>query len=150
VTDSSEDRTFNGTFPHGETVRTICKKEGREVVSDTSVGEKPRKSSTWIRIEGTPGIIQFAPPDIRQDVEGGSRVIANLSRLRRSVNQQIPQAVTILAAFQPPFHPIDQPFSLPRHLPPDHCTALGEFRYATREVPMTPRFKLPSDKTIDI
>jgi hypothetical protein len=36
VTDSSEDRTFNGTFPDGETVRTICKKEGREVVSDTS------------------------------------------------------------------------------------------------------------------
>jgi hypothetical protein len=61
VTNSPEDRTFNGTFPDGEVVRTICKKEGREVVSDTSVGEKPRKSSTWIRIEGTPGMVQFAP-----------------------------------------------------------------------------------------
>jgi hypothetical protein len=61
VTDSPEDRAVTGTFSHGDTVRTICKKEGREVVSDTSVGEKPRKSSMWIRIEGTPGSIQFAP-----------------------------------------------------------------------------------------
>jgi hypothetical protein len=50
----------NGTYPSGESVDALCDTEGRLVRSDPSVGEEPRQSDEWIKIDGTPGETQFA------------------------------------------------------------------------------------------
>lgn len=58
--DTPADREYNGTFNDGDVVAAECKTEGRLVSSVTSVGEAPRSSSDWVRIQGTPGMTQFA------------------------------------------------------------------------------------------
>lgn len=50
----------DGTYFDGDTVGAICKTEGQERKSDPSLGEEPRHSDEWIKIDGTPGETQFA------------------------------------------------------------------------------------------
>jgi hypothetical protein len=40
-----------GVFPDGELAVATCKKSGRTVVSDTSVGEEPRTSNMWVLLK---------------------------------------------------------------------------------------------------
>lgn len=54
------DREVTGTFQSGQTIRALCKANGRKVSSDPSAGEPARNSTTWIRIAGTPEVKQFA------------------------------------------------------------------------------------------
>lgn len=60
VTDAAADRGSNGTFHDGDKVPAECKTEGRTVHSDPSVGEEDRTSNEWIRIQGSPGLMQYA------------------------------------------------------------------------------------------
>ncbi|MEX5718199.1 hypothetical protein [Geodermatophilus maliterrae] len=55
-----DDLVHNGTFMDGQTVPAVCKTTGRLVVSDPSVGERPRQSDVWVQIIGSPGLTQFA------------------------------------------------------------------------------------------
>lgn len=59
VSDSKADHIANGTFYDGESVPAECKTEGRHLESVPP--ETPyRESNMWIRIQGTPGEIQYA------------------------------------------------------------------------------------------
>lgn len=58
--DTPADREFNGTFNDGDVVTAECKTEGRLVRSNSAGGELPRNSNEWVRIQGTPGMTQFA------------------------------------------------------------------------------------------
>lgn len=60
VGNSTVDKTPNGTFDDGEAVSVLCKQEGRTVHSDPSVGEEKRSSNEWFRINGSPGLMQYA------------------------------------------------------------------------------------------
>jgi hypothetical protein len=60
VTEAAADKGSNGTFHDGDKVPAECRTEGRTVHSDPSVGEEDRTSSVWIRIQGTPGLTQYA------------------------------------------------------------------------------------------
>lgn len=60
VQDRPEDRQRTGTFQSGDTVRAICQTTGRMVSSDTSVGERAQQSNVWVRIDGSPGVQQYA------------------------------------------------------------------------------------------
>jgi hypothetical protein len=64
VTESTRDTEHNGTYYDGNKVFAECKvtEGGRMMHSDTSpsVHEKDRSSDDWIRIQGTPGEIQYA------------------------------------------------------------------------------------------
>lgn len=53
VKNTPEDKQFDGTYPNGETVGAVCKTEGREVHSVTSIGEEPRQSNEWAEIVDT-------------------------------------------------------------------------------------------------
>jgi hypothetical protein len=50
----------NGTFNDDGVVGAECKTEGRMVHSDPKAGEEPRKSEEWIKIDGSPGQVQYA------------------------------------------------------------------------------------------
>ncbi|MGY1846963.1 hypothetical protein [Blastococcus sp. SYSU DS1021] len=56
-----DDLIRNGTFTDSQTALAVCKTTGRLVVSDPSVGERPRQSDVWIQVIGSPGLTQFAP-----------------------------------------------------------------------------------------
>lgn len=60
TSDSSEDTHYNGTFRDGDTVKALCVDEGRTIESGPSVGELDRSSGQWIRIQGSPGLTQYA------------------------------------------------------------------------------------------
>lgn len=60
VQDRPEDRQRTGTFQSGDTVQAICQTTGRMVSSDTSVGERAQQSNVWVRIDGSPGVQQYA------------------------------------------------------------------------------------------
>jgi hypothetical protein len=55
-----DDLVHNGTFMDGQTVPAVCKTTGRLVVSDPSVGERPRQSDVWVQVIGSPGLTQYA------------------------------------------------------------------------------------------
>jgi hypothetical protein len=57
---SARDRTANGTFTDGDKVTAICKTTGRTVKSHVAGGEQPRRSNVWVRIQGSPGLAQYA------------------------------------------------------------------------------------------
>ena len=50
VSDSAGDREVTGTFRHGQTAAAVCRTHGRTVTSDTTVGEQPRSSNVWVRL----------------------------------------------------------------------------------------------------
>jgi hypothetical protein len=58
--DSAAGRISNGTFRHGQRVTAQCRRSGRTVNSDPSDGEMARSSDQWIRINGSPGQVQYA------------------------------------------------------------------------------------------
>ncbi len=60
VQNTEVDKQYNGTFNDGDIVGALCKTEGRQVSSDPSAGEVSRTSSEWVRINGTPGVDQYA------------------------------------------------------------------------------------------
>ncbi|WP_456888381.1 hypothetical protein [Geodermatophilus sp. SYSU D00700] len=60
VEDRPEDKISNGSFEHDQTAPALCRTTGRLVVSDTNAGEESRESDIWIRIEGSPNVVQYA------------------------------------------------------------------------------------------
>lgn len=52
VSNSLEDRRYDGTYYDGDQVTADCKTTGRKVSSNPSVGELPRQSDEWFSIEG--------------------------------------------------------------------------------------------------
>lgn len=60
VTDAAVDKRSNGAFNDGDSVAAECKTEGREVHSNPSLGEEDRSSDDWVRIQGSPGQVQYA------------------------------------------------------------------------------------------
>jgi hypothetical protein len=60
VTASDRDRTQNGTYYDGDTVRALCITTGRTVTSDPASGEQAKRSDQWVRIAGPPGVVQYA------------------------------------------------------------------------------------------
>jgi hypothetical protein len=60
VTNAAADRQANGSFNDGDSVPAECKAKGRTVHSNPALGEEDRSSDDWIRIQGSPGEIQYA------------------------------------------------------------------------------------------
>jgi hypothetical protein len=60
VKPTKADRTSNGTFKSGDTVRAVCITTGRLVKSDPTYGETPRQSDQWVQIAAVPGVVQYA------------------------------------------------------------------------------------------
>jgi hypothetical protein len=54
------DKTPSGTFRSGDVVAAVCKAQGRTIHSDPSSGERQQSSNMWVRIQGSPGKLQFA------------------------------------------------------------------------------------------
>ena len=54
------DQTANGTFSDGQSVVADCVTTGRIISSNPELGEIPRESNQWVRIEGAPGKTQYA------------------------------------------------------------------------------------------
>ncbi|MFL6137395.1 MAG: hypothetical protein ACJ74O_06285 [Frankiaceae bacterium] len=57
---SAHDKNANGTFTDGDTAPALCKTTGRRITSDVSAGERPRSSNIWVRVQGSPGLVQYA------------------------------------------------------------------------------------------
>jgi hypothetical protein len=58
--DSDEAREPTGRYNTGDRVEAECRATGRPISSDPSVGEEDRTSDQWVRIDGTPGKVQWA------------------------------------------------------------------------------------------
>lgn len=76
VTASDRDRTQNGTYYHGNTVRALCITTGRTVTSDPGAGEQPERSDQWVRIGGPPGVVQYAALTYGEIVPAGAELPA--------------------------------------------------------------------------
>lgn len=58
--ETEADRVSTGSYQSGQTITAQCRVTGRDVTADTSVGESPGRSSTWIRIDASSPQPQFA------------------------------------------------------------------------------------------
>lgn len=60
VQDTTADKLANGTFSDRQTTTALCRTTGRTVRSDPSVGERPRSSDVWLRVQAQPGKTSYA------------------------------------------------------------------------------------------
>jgi hypothetical protein len=70
--DSDAAREPTGRYRTGDQVQAECRSTGRPISSDPSVGEEDRTSDQWVRIDGTPGTVQWATvvyADLEAEVE---------------------------------------------------------------------------------